>query len=304
MNGSGASPVPVAVRPALATSPAAAPDGDAAPLLAIRDLVVAIGGPPLLDVDILDVRRGEIVGLVGESGAGKSLLQSTILGILPAHAQVSGSVRFDGQELLGASERSLRGIRGRRIAVVLQAARAALTPTLRAETWIDRALALHDVPRPERAARLAHALEAVRLDAALLRRYPHQLSGGEAQRVSIALAVALRADLILADEATSALDVTVQAEVAELFRELREHEGTSFLLVSHDLALVAGLADRISILAEGRIVERGGPEVLQHPSDPVTAALVRATPALPAAAAPSPPGPPPGRGPDRTGGAA
>jgi ABC-type glutathione transport system ATPase component len=253
------------------------------PLLAIRDLAVSIGAATLLDVTHLDVRRAEIVGLVGESGAGKSLLQSTILGILPPHARASGSVRFDGQELVGASDRTMRGIRGRRIAVVLQAARAALTPTLRAETWIDRALALHDVPGPARATRLAHALEAVRLDPALLRRYPHQLSGGEAQRISIALAVALRADLILADEATSALDVTVQAEVAELFRELREQEGTSFLLVSHDLALVAGLADRISIIAEGRIVEQGGPEVLRQPSDPVTAALVAATPALPSA---------------------
>ena len=253
------------------------------PLLAIRDLVVAIGGATLLHVDALDVPRGQIVGLVGESGAGKSLLQSTILGILPRHAVVGGSVRFDGQEIVGASDRTMRGIRGRRIAVVLQAARAALTPTLRAETWIDRALALHDVPGPERVARLAHALEAVRLDRALLRRYPHQLSGGEAQRVSIALAVALRVDLILADEATSALDVTVQAEVAELFRELRQHEGTSFLLVSHDLALVAGLADQISIIAEGRILEQGGPEVLRHPSDPVTSALVAATPALPSA---------------------
>jgi ABC-type glutathione transport system ATPase component len=251
------------------------------PLLAVHDLAVTIGGATLLDVTSLEVRRGEIVGLVGESGAGKSLLQSTILGILPPHARVSGSVRFDGQELVGASEKTMRGIRGRRVAVVLQAARAALTPTLRAETWIDRALALHGVSGADRAARLAHALEAVRLDAALLRRYPHQLSGGEAQRVSIALAVALRADLILADEATSALDVTVQAEVAELFRELREHEGTSFLLVSHDLALVAGLADQISIIAEGRILEQGGPEVLRHPSDPVTSALVAATPTLP-----------------------
>jgi ABC-type glutathione transport system ATPase component len=251
------------------------------PLLAIHDLAVAIGGATLLDVTSLEVRRGEIVGLVGESGAGKSLLQSTVLGILPPRARVSGSVRFDGQELVGAPEKTMRGIRGRRVAVVLQAARAALTPTLRAETWIDRALALHDVPGPQRAARLAHALEAVRLDPAMLRRYPHQLSGGEAQRVSIALAVALRADLILADEATSALDVTVQAEVAELFRELREHEGTSFLLVSHDLALLAGLADHISIIAEGRIVEQGGPEVLHRASDPVTAALVAATPTLP-----------------------
>jgi peptide/nickel transport system ATP-binding protein len=261
-----------------APEPAARP-----PLLAIRDLRVSIGGTRLLDVDGLDVARGEIVGLVGESGAGKSLLQSAILGLLPRNARTSGSIRFDGQEVLGAGDRALRGIRGRRIAVVLQAARAALTPTLRAETWIDRALALHEVPKAERETRLVHALDEVRLDRALLRRYPHQLSGGEAQRVSIALAVALRADLVLADEATSALDVTVQAEVAELFRELREREGTSFLVVSHDLALVAGLADRISIIAEGRIVERGGPEVLRHPSDPVTRALVSANPTLPQA---------------------
>ena len=265
------------------------PSAGAAPLLAIRDLVVSIGAATLLEVTDLDVLRAEIVGLVGESGAGKSLLQSTILGILPRHARTSGSVRFDGLEIVGASDSTMRGIRGRRIAVVLQAARAALTPTLRAETWIDRALALHEVPGPERATRLAHALDAVRLDADLLRRYPHQLSGGEAQRISIALAVALRADLILADEATSALDVTVQAEVGELFRELREQEGTSFLLVSHDLALVAGLADRISIIAEGRIVEQGGPEVLRHPRDPVTAALVAATPALPSARTSTPP---------------
>jgi peptide/nickel transport system ATP-binding protein len=257
--------------------------GGGVPLLTVRDLVVSIGGARLLDVAGLDVRRGEIVGLVGESGAGKSLLQATILGILPAQAAVAGSVRFDGQEVVGASDATMRGIRGRRIAVVLQAARAALTPTLRAGTWIDRALALHGVSAADRDLRMTHALEAVRLDPVLLRRYPHQLSGGEAQRVSIALAVALRADLILADEATSALDVTVQAEVAELFRELREHEGTAFLLVSHDLALVAGLADRISIIAAGRIVEHGGPEILHRTSDPVTAALVAATPTLPSA---------------------
>jgi peptide/nickel transport system ATP-binding protein len=254
-----------------------------APLLAIRDLEVEIGGSTLLDVDRLEVDHAEIVGLVGESGAGKSLMQSAILGLLPANARVSGSLAFDGLELLGAGRRELHDIRGRRIAVVMQAARAALTPTLRAETWIDRALALHDVPKPERVLRLEHALDAVRLEPALLRRYPHQLSGGEAQRVSIALAVALRAELILADEATSALDVTVQAEVAELFRELRASEGTSFLMVSHDLALVAGMADRINIIERGKIVERGGPEILEHPSHPLTQALVAAKPSLPQA---------------------
>jgi peptide/nickel transport system ATP-binding protein len=256
------------------------------PLLAIRDLKVEIGGSTLLDVDRMEVDHAEIVGLVGESGAGKSLMQSAILGLLPANARVSGSLAFDGIELLGAGRRELHDIRGRRIAVVMQAARAALTPTLRAETWIDRALALHDVPKPERALRLEHALDAVRLEPALLRRYPHQLSGGEAQRVSIALAVALRAELILADEATSALDVTVQAEVAELFRELRASEGTSFLMVSHDLALVAGMADRINIIERGKIVERGGPEILEHPSHPLTQALVAAKPSLPQASEP------------------
>ena len=253
------------------------------PLLAVRELRVDIGGKRLLDVDRLDVARGQIVGLVGESGAGKSLLQSAVLGLLPGNAVVSGSLSFDGVELQGAKRSVLHDIRGRRVTVVMQAARAALTPTLRAETWIDRALALHDVPKAERAERLDHALAAVRLDPKLLKRYPYQLSGGEAQRVSIALAVALQAELILADEATSALDVTVQAEVAELFRELRATEGTSFLLVSHDLALVAGLADQISIIERGRIVERGGPEILEHPTDPVTQALVAAKPPLPRA---------------------
>lgn len=251
-----------------------------APLLSIRDLVIEIGGRRLVDVADLPVARGEIVGLVGESGAGKSLLLSSILGLTPADAIIRGSIVFDGIELCGASDRLLREVRGRRIAVVLQAARAALTPTLKAGTWIERALTLHRVPPAERRLRIDHALEAVRLDPALMDRYPYQLSGGEAQRVAVALAVALRAELILADEATSALDVTVQAEVAELFRDLRAREGTSLLVVSHDLALVAGLADRIDIIVDGSIVERGGPSVLSDPQHHVTHELVTANPTL------------------------
>ena len=250
------------------------------PLLSIRDLEIEIRGRRLVDVADLAVARGEIVGLVGESGAGKSLLLSSVIGLLPADATVRGSITFDGIELRGAPDRLLRSVRGRRITVVLQAARAALTPTLRAGAWIERALVLHRVPAAERRARVAHALDAVRLDPALMSRYPHQLSGGEAQRVAVALAVALRAELVLADEATSALDVTVQAEVAELFRDLRAREGTSFLIVSHDLALVAGLADRIDIIADGSIVERGGPSVLSDPHHQVTHDLVAANPTL------------------------
>jgi peptide/nickel transport system ATP-binding protein len=259
---------------------AGAPVVPGAPLLSIRDLVIEIRGRRLVDVAELSVARGQIVGLVGESGAGKSLLLSSILGLLPADATIRGSIAFDGLELRGAPDRLLRSVRGRRIAVVLQAARAALTPTLQAGTWIERALVLHRIPTAERRSRIAHALEAVRLDPALLERYPHQLSGGEAQRVAIALAVALRAELILADEATSALDVTVQAEVAELFRELRVTEGASFLIVSHDLALMAGLADRIDIIADGSIVERGGAEVLTNPQHRVTREMVAANPRL------------------------
>lgn len=250
------------------------------PLLAIRDLTIDIGGRRLVDVVDLSVERGQIVGLVGESGAGKSLLLSSILGLLSADATVGGSIMFDGLELRGASDQLLREVRGRRITVVLQAARAALTPTLRVGTWIERALELHRVPSAERRSRIAHALDAVRLDPALMKRYPHQLSGGEAQRVAIALAVALHAELVLADEATSALDVTVQAEVADLLRVLRHTEGTSVLIVSHDLALVAGLVDRIDIIADGSIVERGGPSVLSAPQHAVTRELVAANPTL------------------------
>ena len=251
-----------------------------APLLSIRDLQVEIDRRRLVDVADLSVGRGEIVGLVGESGAGKSLLLSTVIGLQPGNAVVRGSIVFDGTEVVGAPDRLLRQLRGRRIAVVLQAARAALTPTLRAGTWLERALALHGVPAADRTSRIAAALEAVRLDPAMAGRYPHQLSGGEAQRVAVALAVALDADLVLADEATSALDVTVQAEVAELFRSLRARDGTSFLIVSHDLALVAGLADRIDIIAAGRIVERGDASVLAHPQSDVTRDLVAANPTL------------------------
>ena len=254
--------------------------GAGTPLLEIRDLTVEIAGRRLVDVATLEVARGEIVGLVGESGAGKSMVLSTVIGLQPANATVGGSIRFDGTELRGAPGRVVRDLRGARIALVPQAARASLTPTLRAETWIERALVLHHVPKAERRTRVAHALDAVRLDPALLHRYPHQLSGGEAQRVVIALAVALRAELLLADEATSALDVTVQAEVAELFRGLREREGTAILLVSHDLALVAGLADRIDIIDGGVIVERGPASLLAAPEHRVTRELVAANPTL------------------------
>jgi peptide/nickel transport system ATP-binding protein len=256
----------------------------AEPLLAIRGLTIDIGGKRLVDVDELTVNRHQIVGLVGESGAGKSMVLSSVIGLQPANAVTAGSIRFDGLELRGAKPGVFRRVRGRRIALVPQAARASITPTLRAETWIDRALALHKVPKAERKTRVAHALEAVRLDPALLHRYPHQLSGGEAQRVVIALGVALQADLLLADEATSALDVTVQAEVAELFRELRERDGTAILMVSHDLALVAGLADRIAIIDGGKIVERGTSDVLSAPTHPLTRELVAANPSLDALA--------------------
>ena len=199
-------------------------------------------GSDLLDVDELDVDRAEIVGLVGESGAGKSLMQSAILGLLPGsgRGQRQHRLRRRGARSAPAAARDARhprpAHRGR------AAGRAGGTDADAAGRDLDRPGpgARTTCPRPSGRPASSTPSTPSAWSPALLQRYPHQLSGGEAQRVSIALAVALRAELVLADEATSALDVTVQAEVAELFRELRISEGTSFLLVSHDLALVAG----------------------------------------------------------------
>ncbi|HZQ15601.1 MAG TPA: ABC transporter ATP-binding protein [Gaiellaceae bacterium] len=250
--------------------------------LALRELRIAFGGRVVVDIDAFGVDEQEIVGLVGESGSGKSMTALAVLGLAgAAGASLSGSITLDGRELVGLDERQLRDVRGRRIAAIFQSPLSSFSPVFRVGDVFVRALRLHGVPRGEATARAEHALREVLLEPDLLRRYPHQLSGGQAQRIAIALAVALRSEVLLADEPTSALDVTVQAEIIELLRMLRERERMSVLFISHDLAVVAQLCDRVAVMRAGRIVESGATrDVLRQPAEAYTRELLAAVPRI------------------------
>ncbi len=251
------------------------------PKLSLRDLRVRFGEREVVAVDALDLGAGEVLGLAGESGSGKSMTALAVLGLAGTlGARVSGSVRLDGRELLGLPEAELRAVRGSRIAMIFQSPVASLDPLVRVGELFVRALRLHGVPSRAAARELAaRALEEVLLPAELLRRYPHQLSGGQAQRVAIAMALALRSEVLLADEPTSALDVTVQAEILEILRKLRRERGMGILFISHDLAVLAELCDRIAVMREGRIVEEGpAARVLASPRHPYTRELVGSVP--------------------------
>jgi peptide/nickel transport system ATP-binding protein len=256
--------------------------------LAITGLQVSFGGRLVVDIGELGVDEAEIVGLAGESGSGKSMTTLAVLGL--AHtvgATVHGSITLDGTELTGMSQRELRDVRGRRVAAIFQSPATAFSPVFRVGSVVHRALRLHGMSKAEAVGAADRAMREVLLSPGLLDRYPSQLSGGQLQRVAIAIALALRARVLLADEPTSALDVTVQAEVLELLRELREREGMSVLFISHDLAVVAELCDRVAIMRQGRIVEQGpAARVLSAPADPYTADLLAAVPVIRSEAAP------------------
>ncbi|MGO8728254.1 MAG: ATP-binding cassette domain-containing protein [Streptosporangiaceae bacterium] len=250
--------------------------------LQISDLDVRFGTQPVVSVDELALGEAVIVGLAGESGSGKSMTTLAILGL--AHtvgATVTGSIRLGGTELTSLPAAEMRAVRGRRIAAIFQSPSMSFSPVFRVGTVMLRALRLHGLTKAEAADRAARAMREVFLPPGLLHRYPSQLSGGQLQRGAIALALALRAEVLLADEPTSALDVTVQAEVLELLRELRDREHISILFISHDLAVVAELCDRVAVMRAGRIVEQGGTDqVMSAPRDPYTAELLAAIPAI------------------------
>ncbi len=250
--------------------------------LAIRDLDVRFGDRQVVDIGELSLDAAEIVGLAGESGSGKSMTTLAVLGL--AHtvgATIRGSITLDGTELTSLSQRDLREVRGRRIAAIFQSPSMAFSPVFRVGSVVLGALRLHGMSKGEAAEAASRAMREVLLSPSLLDRYPSQLSGGQLQRVAIAIALALRAEVLLADEPTSALDVTVQAEVLELIRGLREREGMSVLFISHDLAVVAELCDRVAIMRNGRIVEQGpASTVLSAPQDSYTADLLAAVPRI------------------------
>jgi len=253
-------------------------------LVAIRDLRVAFDGQPALRGIDLDVAPGEAVGLVGESGCGKSVTWLAALGLLPARARIAGSVTIGGQELLGAPAATLDRVRGGRIAMIFQDPASSLNPVHRIGRQIAEALALHrgltgGAGRAE-AKRLMDQVgipdAARRLDA-----YPHELSGGQNQRVMIAIALAGRPELLVADEPTTALDVTIQAQILELMLQLRRDTGMALVLISHDLGVVAEACERVAVMYAGRIVEQAPiARLFAAPSHPYTRGLLGALPPI------------------------
>jgi len=257
-------------------------------MLEIRDLRIRFGQRAIVEMDRLEVERAQIVGLAGESGSGKSMTTLAVLGLATTvGAQVEGSIQLDGQELTGLSQRMMRDIRGRRIAMIFQSPGLAFNPVFRVGQVFLQALRLHGAGSGAEALdRATHALRSVSLSPDLLSRYPSQLSGGQLQRIAIAMALALRSDLLIADEPTSALDVTVQSDVLELLRELRDEKKMGILFISHDLAVVAELCDQVAIMRAGRVVEAGSTErVIAQPQDPYTRELLAAVPRIVAARA-------------------
>ncbi len=255
-----------------------------AELLEVRDLTIRFGDQaPVRDMGF-DVKAGETLAIVGESGSGKSLTALASIGLLPRNAEISGSIRIDGQEMTTLPESERRRLRGRKIAMIFQEPMTSLNPVLRLGDQIAEGLRLHEGLSAKKArARVLELLDLVRIPDAARRidDYPHQLSGGMRQRVMIAMAVACSPKLLIADEATTALDVTIQAQVLHLLDALRKDLGMAVMLITHDLGIVAQWADRVVVMYAGRKVEEGLPrDVFTNPLHPYTSGLIAASPRL------------------------
>jgi oligopeptide/dipeptide ABC transporter ATP-binding protein len=235
-----------------------------------------------------DLREGETLGVVGESGCGKSVTALSILGLLQRPGRVvGGEVLFRGRDLLQMQPRELRQIRGRDIAMVFQDPLSSLNPVHRIGYQVSEAMLAHDkVARKDVRARAIDLLRMVRVPAATrrVRDYPHQFSGGMRQRVMIAMGLSNRPELIIADEPTTALDVTVQAQILELLRDLNRETGTSIILITHNMGVVAGICSRVVVMYAGEIVEEGPVEqIFESPQHPYTWSLLRSIPRIDAA---------------------
>jgi peptide/nickel transport system ATP-binding protein len=230
----------------------------------------------------LTLEPRQVLGIVGESGCGKSVTALSILGLLPKTATVTGSVNFDGTELLGASKSHLRKVRGRQISFVFQEPMTSLNPVFRIGRQVDEVIQEHmNVSKREARARALELLDLVHIPdpARRLDEYPHQLSGGMRQRVMIAMALACDPKILIADEPTTALDVTIQAGILDLLREVRERLGTAIVLITHNLGVVADLADRVVVMYAGRKAEEAPVhELFAHPQHPYTIGLLGAVP--------------------------
>jgi ABC-type dipeptide/oligopeptide/nickel transport system ATPase component len=259
-----------------------APSND---ILLSAHLSVCYAGKAVLRDVKFEIRRGEVLGLVGQSGSGKSTLAMAILGLLDAkRARVEGAINFQDCDLLRLRERELRERRGRVLALVLQSPLSSLNPALKIRTQLKEAWRAHaSGPSADCDRAIRAALESVSLPSSdeFLSKYPSQMSVGQAQRVLIAMAVTHRPALLIADEATSALDVITQSEILALFRELNRSTGMAILYISHDLASVAGICDRIAILHEGQIVEcNATAAIFANPEHEYTKRLMAAMPQM------------------------
>jgi peptide/nickel transport system ATP-binding protein len=256
-----------------------------APLLAIDKLRVAIAGRSVVDGVSLSIRRGEVLALVGESGCGKSLTALSVLRLLPAAARVAGgAIAMEGTDLLALDEASLRDLRGNRVSVIFQEPVASLNPLVRVGDQVAESLRLH---------RGASAAEARTEAVAMLARvgiadperragqFPFELSGGMCQRVMIASALICRPEILIADEPTTALDVTIQAQILDLLKSLRAEAGSAILLITHDMGVVADMADRVAVMYGGTIVESGPVDaIFDAPAHPYTKLLLATVPRL------------------------
>ncbi len=258
-------------------------------LLEIKDLFVHFhtlrGVVKALDGVNLEVDRGEVLGLVGETGSGKTVTGLSILRLLEQNAEIKGGeIIFEGKDLLKLPMSELLKIRGRDISMIFQEPKAALNPVIQVGEQVAEAFLIHKkMPKEEAKKHVLEMFTRVGLPDPdrIYKSYPHELSGGMAQRVVISMALALRPKLLIADEPTSALDVTIQAQIMGLFRELIDELGTSVIYITHDMALAAEISDRIAVMYAGRIVEVADTEtIFENPLHPYTQGLLKSIPKL------------------------
>ena len=261
-----------------------------APLLAIEDVRTVFRGAngdiPAVDGVSLSVERGKTLGIVGESGCGKSMLSLSVMRLVPPPGRTShGRVLFEGTDLLTLPNATMRDIRGSRIAMIFQEPMTSLNPVFTVGDQITEAMRAHDkrASNADLKKRAIAALDRVRIPAAARRfdDYPHQMSGGMRQRVMIAMALSCEPSLLIADEPTTALDVTVQAQILDLLRDLQAQSGMAIILITHDLGVVAEMADEVAVMYAGRVVERtGGTQIFDDPQHPYTLGLLGSIPKI------------------------
>jgi oligopeptide/dipeptide ABC transporter ATP-binding protein len=258
-----------------------------APLIEVKDLSVVFlsrtGNLEAVRGISFRVEKGQVLGLAGESGSGKSVAMMAVMGLLPPNAVVTGSVRFNGMELLGLSSRELSDIRGAQLAMVFQDPLTALNPVIRVGQQLMEAIKLHNrqLSRNELEARAEALFDLVSIPqpAQRLKQYPHEFSGGMRQRAMIAMAMANDPELLIADEPTTALDVTVQAQILQVLETLRRSTGIGMILITHDLGMIAGTANSVAVMYAGRVVESGTvDDVFYHSRHPYTRGLLASLP--------------------------